>query len=138
VKGSGPGGRIVERDVKAAAAGVAEPEYDVADHEATAVTPLPELMEGPPPAGSDESATRAIEVFKASSGRSRSRTDRRVRRQAAQPGAQDHRVAAQPGQARDAALPADRHGGRRPLGDFRRGSTSCSATAARSASTTSS
>jgi len=67
VKGSGPGGRIVERDVKAAAAGVAEPEYDVADHEATAVTPLPDLAEvvdGPPPAGSEESATRAIEVFK--------------------------------------------------------------------------
>jgi len=64
VKGSGPGGRIVERDVKAAAAGVAEPQYDVADHEATAVTALPEVLHGPPPAGSDESATRAIEVFK--------------------------------------------------------------------------
>ena len=63
VKGSGPGGRIVERDVKAAAAGVAEPTYDVADHEATAVTPLPEVLHGPPPS-SDESATRAIEVFK--------------------------------------------------------------------------
>lgn len=64
VKGTGPGGRIVERDVKAAAAGVAEPEYDVADHEATAVTPLPEVVQGSPPASSEESATRAIEVFK--------------------------------------------------------------------------
>jgi len=64
VKGTGPGGRIVERDVKAAAAGVAEREYEVADHEATAVTPLPDVLEGAPPAGSEESATRAIEVFK--------------------------------------------------------------------------
>ena len=64
VKGTGPGGRIVERDVKAAAAGVAEREYEVADHEATAVTPLPDIVSGAPPPGSEESATRAIEVFK--------------------------------------------------------------------------
>jgi len=62
VTGTGPGGRIVERDVKAAAAGVAEQAYQVADHEATAVTPLPDVLDEPPPA--DESATRAIEVFK--------------------------------------------------------------------------
>jgi pyruvate dehydrogenase E2 component (dihydrolipoamide acetyltransferase) len=66
VKGTGPGGRIVERDVKSAAAGVAEREYEVADHEATAVTPVPNL--GGRPGGSDESATRAIEVFKGTVG----------------------------------------------------------------------
>jgi pyruvate dehydrogenase E2 component (dihydrolipoamide acetyltransferase) len=61
VKGTGPGGRIVERDVKLAAEGSP-------DHEATAVTELPEVLQGPPPAGSDDSATRAIEIFKGNIG----------------------------------------------------------------------
>jgi pyruvate dehydrogenase E2 component (dihydrolipoamide acetyltransferase) len=61
VKGTGPGGRIVERDVKLAAEGSP-------DHEATAVTELPEVLHGPPPAGSDDSATRAIEIFKGNIG----------------------------------------------------------------------
>jgi pyruvate dehydrogenase E2 component (dihydrolipoamide acetyltransferase) len=58
VQGTGPGGRIVERDVKAAAEGGG------AQGAAPAEAEEAELLEGPPPASSEESATRAIEVFK--------------------------------------------------------------------------